>query len=379
VEDAEAVTFNDSRRAKQALLDLCDGAAERAAIDTPDSWMMRAEGARLRSAAIEALNDDPETGPNIGQDRFLHVAGVSSGSGLEILDPWLRGLLHRVLVEPSFDRSMWGREVDHFLDVLAVRDGAVSCTIRSAFAGITLPETAFELDDGVVRPAVATDFFVPIGATAPDGIVLEYRTHLPAAAAPLGLSFPDELVAEVETAHQTRLTRFLLAVALSTEAPIQEQLVMKEIDFGGGGSGRAPEEAGPIVSFANFPLGKSAVEQIREVYAGFAGKELVRLGVATRRLLLARTERVRPADQIIDYAIALESMTSKRYGDKQGKELARLLASNEAEREALESDHERFRSAREAIVHDGVVPADSPSIAQTGRDLVGGSLRARSA
>jgi hypothetical protein len=341
--------------------------------------MMRADGARLRSAVIEALSDDPEVGPNIGRERFLQVAGVSACSGLEILDPWLRSLLHRVLIEPGFDRSDWDREVGQFLDVLAVLDGAVSCTVRSAFAGMTLPEGGFELDDGMVRPAVATDFFVPIGATAPDGIVLEYRAHLPAAAAPLGLSFPEELVAEVETAHQTRVTRFLLAIALSTEAPIQEQLVMKEIDFGAGGSGKAPEEAGPIISFANFPLDKSAVGRVRSVYAGLAGKDLGRLGVATRRLLLARTERVRPADQIIDYAIALESMTSKRYGDKQGKELARLLASNEVERETLESDHERFRSAREAIVHDGVVPADSPSIAQTGRDLVGRSLRARSA
>jgi hypothetical protein len=72
----------------------------------------------------------------------------------------------------------------------------------------------------------------------------------------------------------------------------------------------------------------------------------------------------------MDCAIALESMTSKRYGEKQGKELARLLAYDATECKIIESEHERFRAAREAIVHDGVIPPDARNMAQTGRDLV---------
>jgi hypothetical protein len=364
--------------ARQALLEFCEGAARRSEIDTPDSWMRRADGARLRQGAIDALDADREIGPNIGKDRFLHVAGVAAGSGLELLDPWLGGLLHRVLIEPGLERPAWESEVNHFLDVLRIRDGTVPCTVSSAFAGIVLPDGGFKLDDGIVRPAVDGDFHVPIGQTAPAGITFEYRVELPASATPVGFSFPDELVAEVETVHQTRLTRFLLAVALTTEAPIQEQLVMKRIDFGGGGSGGLPEEVGPIVSSQRYLLDEAAIGRICDCYAALAGKDLGRLGVATRRYLIARTERVRPTDQIIDYAIALESMTAKRYGDKQGKELGRLLADTAIEREAVESEHERFRAVREAIVHDGVIPPDARAMSQTGRDLVKRALWARS-
>jgi hypothetical protein len=340
--------------------------------------MVHAGGSRFHQNAIDALHADPETGPNLGRDQFLHVAGVSAGSGLELLDPWLRSLLHRVLIEPGLRRPDWEGEISRFLDVLRVRDGTVFCAVKSAFAGIALPNAGFELDDGIVRPALDSDFHVPVGETAPVGIVFEYRTQLPASAGPVGLSFPDELVARIETAHQTRLTRFLLAVALTTAAPVQDQLVMKAIDFGGGGSGRLPEEVGPIVSSHQYLLDESAIDRICDCYLSLAGKNLGRLGVATRRFLVARTERVRPADQIIDYAIALESMTSERYADKQGKELARLLANDVSERKVIESEHKRFRAAREAIVHDGVIPPDVGGVAEMGRGLVKRSLWARS-
>ncbi len=340
--------------------------------------MMRDRGSQLRQGAIDALHADPEIGPNVGRDRFLHVAGVSAGSGLELLDTWLRGLLHRVLVEPGLERSDWEGEIGRFLDVLRVRDGTVLCVVKSALAGLVLPNAGFELEDGVVRPALGSDFYVPIGETAPAGVVFEYRAQLPAAAGPVGFSFSDEVVARTETAHQARLTRFLLTVALTTEAPVQEQLVMKAIDFGGGGSGRLPEEVGPIVSTRQYLSDERAIDRIRRCYMLLTGENLGRLGVATRRFLVARTERVRAADQIIDYAIALESMTSERYAEKQGKELAGLLADDARERKAIASEHKCFRAAREAIVHDGVIPPDVKGMAEMGRGLVRRSLWVRS-
>lgn len=340
--------------------------------------MMRSPGSELRANAIEALQADPEIGPNVGNDRFLHVAGVSAGSGLDMLEPWLRGLLHRTLLTPGLDRSEWAGEVARFLDVLSVRKGSVPCTIRSALTGITVTHTGFELDDAIVRPAVPTDFLVPIGRDAPEGVVFEYRTPLPAFAGPIGFSFPDDLVAQMESDHRARLTHFLLAVALTTEAPIQEQLVMKAIDFEGGGSGGLPEEIGPIAFQPRFLLDEPTIERIRSRYRELDGSDLSHLAVATRRFLMARTERVRPTDQIIDYAIGLESMSSRRYADKQGKELARLLADDPRERKAVESDHETFRAARERIVHDGAIPSDASFVAQVGRELVRKSLWARS-
>jgi hypothetical protein len=369
---------DENKCARQALLDLCDGASRRAAVDTTDSWMMHAPGAELRAKAIQALLADPEIGQNIGKERFLHVAGVPAGSGLEIVDSWLRPLLYATVGNPALERSDWGAEVDRFLDVLSVRDGMAPCTVRAALVGVTLTDAGFDLGDAVVRSAVDTDFHVPIGGTAPTGVVFEYRTRLPASAGPVGFPFSDELVAEMETAHQNRLTHFLLALAFATEAPIQEQLVMKEIDFGAGGSGKIPEEAGPIVSPPRFLLDEGAIERIRASYDALAETDLSRLGVATRRYLMARTERVRPADQIIDYAIALESMTAEYYAEKQGRELGRLLGKDPLARKTVESEHKTFRAAREAIVHDGRIPPDAKQVAQIGRDLVRRSLRTRS-
>ncbi len=93
---------------------------------------------------------------------------------------------------------------------------------------------------------------------------------------------------------------------------------------------------------------------------------------------MARTERVRPADQVIDYAIAIESMTKKRSGADQGKELARLIA-DPADAPSVEECRIAFRETRRQIVHDGVVPADVREPAALGEDLVRRSLRARTA
>ncbi len=86
---------------------------------------------------------------------------------------------------------------------------------------------------------------------------------------------------------------------------------------------------------------------------------------------------MRPADQVIDYAIAIESMTNERGGPKQGKELAQLIARDLEQQEAAEAEHKMFRRARETIVHEGKVPANVREAAPVGEDLVRRSLRAR--
>ena len=151
---------------------------------------------------------------------------------------------------------------------------------------------------------------------------------------------------------------------------------MGRVDFAGGGSGQDREEAGQITREYQYWLDDTANRRILECYGLLEGKDMRGIGVATRRYLLARTERVRPADQIIDYAIALESMTSEWYADKQGRELAKRISVNLAERPIAEAEHERFRAAREKIVHDGQVPGDAKEIAEVGSGLVRKSLQA---
>jgi hypothetical protein len=58
-------------------------------------------------------------------------------------------------------------------------------------------------------------------------------------------------------------------------------------------------------------LNERAAENLRQEYAALVEVPVRHVGVAVRRYLIARSERVRPADQVIDYAIAIESMTSE--------------------------------------------------------------------
>jgi hypothetical protein len=80
---------------------------------------------------------------------------------------------------------------------------------------------------------------------------------------------------------------------------------------------------------------------------------------------------------VIDYAIAIESMTSEWGGKDQGKELASVLAGDGGGHDQVESEHKAFRHARERIIHDGEIPADVAQAARLGESLVLRSLRAR--
>ena len=143
----------------------------------------------------------------------------------------------------------------------------------------------------------------------------------------------------MDAAHQNRLTRFLLAVAFATEAPIQEQLVMKEIDFGAGGSGKIPEEVGPIVSPPLFLLDDAAIERIRASYSALAESGSKSAGRPTRRYLMARTERVRPSDpdhRLFD-RLGVDDLAALRRQAGQGT--GRLLGVDLAARKEVESDH----------------------------------------
>jgi hypothetical protein len=191
------------------------------------------------------------------------------------------------------------------------------------------------------------------------------------------LTMENPVAEDATREHEEALTRLLLALAFVTVGPVQVDATMYEPVFSGSSAGEQPEIAGPILTGHLTMLNASAADDLRREYAALVDVPVRHVGVAVRRYLIARSERVRPADQVIDYAIAIESMTSEWGGKDQGKELAAVLASNGGEHKQVEGEHQAFRRARERIIHDGEIPADVAQVARLGESLVLRSLRAR--
>ncbi|HEX4436454.1 MAG TPA: hypothetical protein VH061_06610 [Solirubrobacteraceae bacterium] len=257
--------------------------------------------------------------------------------------------------------------------------GTAPCNISTTLIGVLLVNTEeIELRDAKLklgqfeRDRHRNARGGPLPAT-----VFQYETEIPAAIAAERVSFDDAVAEGATREHEEALTRLLLALAFVTGGPVQVDATMYEPVFSGSSAGEQPEIGGPILSGHLTMLNESAADDLRPAYAALVDVPVRHVGVAVRRYLMARSERVRPADQVIDYAIAIESMTSERYAQDQGKEVAALLASNDCERWQVAGEHKDFRRARERIIHEGEIPADVEHAARLGESLVLRSLRAR--
>jgi hypothetical protein len=253
------------------------------------------------------------------------------------------------------------------------------CNVNTTLVGVLLVNTEeIELTDGKLklgqydRDRHRNARGGPVPAT-----VFQYETEIPAAIATQSVSFPDPVTEDAIREHEEALTKLLLALVFVTGGPAQVDATMYQPVFSGSSFGEQPEDVGPILTGHLTMLNESAAEDLRQEDAALVDAPVRHVGVAARCYLIARSERMRPADQVIDYAIALESMTTKRGGEKQGKEIAAILASNDSERERVAGEHKDFRRARERIIHDGEIPANIEQAARLGESLVLRSLRAR--
>lgn len=289
---------------------------------------------------------------------------------------WLAGFLRVALALPPAE---WETEAERFVAFLAVDGRVVPCTIRTTLLGALLADDdRIELGDGVLRPARLDDFsHVDTQRPLPHAVVFEYSTEVPAEISCGPVDFTDDVTERTVKAHEEALTLVMLAFAFATSGPLQLDLTMREVPYLGSSSGRPEGEAGPIVVKYPTLLDRASTDRLRLEHDKLLKSPVNHVGVAVRRYLMARSERVRPSDQVIDYAIALESMTKERGGPNQGEELARLLGDSPDERKRIEASHKAFRRARERIVHEGDTPANAKEAATLGEDLVYRSLRAR--
>lgn len=289
---------------------------------------------------------------------------------------WLGGFARYAL---ACSEAEWGHIARRFNSFLTMEGGTAPCNVNTTLIGVLLVNTEeIQLRDAKLklgqfdRDRHRNARGGPLPAT-----VFQYETEIPAAIATESVSFADAVAEGATREHEEALTRLLLALAFVTGGPVQVDATMYEPVFSGSSAGEQPEIAGPILAGHPAVLNERAAENLRQEHAALVGVPVRHVGVAVRRYLIARSERVRPADQVIDYAIAIESMTSKRYGEDQGKEVAALLASNDGERRQVAGEHKDFRRARERIIHEGEIPADVEHAARLGESLVLRSLRAR--
>jgi len=119
--------------ATDALRRLCEGAVQRPEVETTDSWFQH-QGIPLRDQAVQALRADPEIGPHLKPDMFLHVP-LGAGVGFGAPEFLVQGFLRAVVQRPA---SEWDGEIERFLDVLRLRDDQAPCTVKLGLSGLSV-------------------------------------------------------------------------------------------------------------------------------------------------------------------------------------------------------------------------------------------------
>jgi hypothetical protein len=365
--------------ADETLIDefmrLCAEASGRdSVVHSVDSWL-HTEGRGYVAEVRERLLRDPVIAAIAQPDTSVMVAGAG-GWGVD-LDLLIRSAIRQLVRIPPEERS---KETRRFLRFLRLSEGTAPMTVRTTLVGLDLERgRSVDLPFGRLRAAQPIDFagspYIK-EADLPPGAVFEYQTELPARFVrtyePLAIDESWQAhIEEVERKHDERVARLLLALVLVREGPVQEHFTMRSPRYVGGGIGINPVPLAPL--FLSYPHGRGAgvpVEDLKEAATRVATIHLGGLGVAVRRYLLAVTERIRPADQIVDCSIAFEALTGKGHGPAQGKALADLIGATLPGLGSISAAHKTVKDARDLIMHTGSTPANAASIASIGTTLV---------
>jgi hypothetical protein len=355
----------------EALCGLCRAAATRNhSTETVDSWL-HYEGRPHVERALARLREDPVIGAAVQGQQFLYlVTGSGTGFGPQF---WLDGFLRAA---EKRAQGGWADEARSFLSVLRVEGGRVPVQVRTTLAGLKLgTNTAIDLPFGRLRLAQPVDFSASRHrADLPPAAVFEYEHEIPAAVAeadPFTSASGAELRQRVEVEHDRHVARVLLTLALVHDGPVQEHMVWRAPRYTESGSSVNAPPVAPIVAEWPYEIASGPrLDRLVETAEAIADISMDHLTVAVRRYLVARAERTRPTDQIVDYVIAIESMTGVGGGPPRGRALADLIASTPSDADDVEADHKRLTDLRNDIIHEGATPVDAPEVARLGRELV---------
>jgi hypothetical protein len=169
------------------------------------------------------------------------------------------------------------------------------------------------------------------------------------------------------------LGRLMVSLACSYANPVQERMVWSGPLYSGSQVGRgaipigSAWTSGPRMGYPTLELDRLA----RAAAVVARVPDITRIAIAARRYFQAITERVRPADSLIDYAIAIEAITQTSHGKKQRDRLIDLIGAGVPELAVdIAADFKLVKDTRNDIVHSNGRPTNVAGIASVARRLV---------
>lgn len=321
---------------------------------------------------VALLRRDPVIARYLALDQpMLNFAGGGTGYDLRAA---IAVFLRRV---QGGERAFEG-EAKRLLRALRLADGVVPVRVRTVLLG-------FSFDDPVALPfgqlfgATSSDLALPdTSGSGPPASVFETVVDAPAAVGDLGrdpwtADAREHAELALAEAADEPLSRLMVSLACSYANPVQERMVWVGPLYSGSQAGRgaipiaSAWTSAPRMRYPTLELGRLA--QAAAVVARVP--DITRIAIAARRYFQAITERVRPADSLIDYVIAIEAITQTSNGKTQRDRLVGLIGAGVPElRVDNAADFKLVKDTRNAIVHSRGRPTNVAGVASVARRLV---------
>jgi hypothetical protein len=318
------------------------------------------------------LRRDPVIAGYLALDQpMLNVAG--GGVGYD-----LRAAIAVFLRTVQAEEHVFGDDAQRLLRALRLTDGVVPVRVRTVLLGFSFEEPV-GLPFGQLFPATRSDLALPdASGPAPPASVFETVVDAPAIVGEAGRdpwTADDREQAELALtkAADGPLGRLMVALACSYANPVQERMVWVGALYSGSQVGHGAIPIGAAWTSAprmGYPtLERDRLAQAAAVVARVP--DIMRIAIAARRYFQAITERVRPADSLIDCVIAIEAITQTSRGKQQRDRLVALIGAGIPELNIDNAaDFKLVRDTRNDIVHSRRRPVNVAGVASVARRLV---------
>jgi hypothetical protein len=326
----------------------------------------------------EMLSCDPVIAGYLAIERPM-LTIPSSGSGYE-----LRSSIGAFLRELAVSSLPFDDEAVRFLGAMRVMDDVVPARVQVAIVGISVEERV-ALPFGSLMPATPNALALPEGEGEPPPFALfEFVVDVPAAV--VGVNARPWTASEFEDKDgvfrelvEEPLGRLMVSLALGYANPVQERVFWLAPLYSDSRVSRDAIPIGPAWSGSlrhRYP--KLEVDRLcRDAEIVACAPDVSRLALAAQRYFQAIAERIRPADKLIDYVIAIEAITRTSDGKEQCERLVALIGDGIPDSGVdNRADFKLVKDTRNDIVHGKRPPRNVASIANVAQRLVDHAITA---
>jgi len=318
------------------------------------------------------LRRDPVIAGYLALDQpMLNVA--AGGIGYD-----LRAAIAVFLRTAQAGERPFGDEAERLLRAIRLTDGVVPVRVRTVLLDFSFEEPV-ALPFGQLSPATRSELALSEASeAAPPASVFETVVDAPAIVGGAGrdpwtAAEREQAELALTEAADEPLGRLMVSLACSYANPVQERMVWIGALYSGSqvGHGAIPIgsawTSGPGMGYPTLELDR--LIQAAAVVARVP--DITRIAIAARRYFQAITERVRPADSLIDYAIAIEAITQTSQGKEQRHRLVALIGAGVPELGIDNAtDFKLVKDTRNDIVHSRRRPTNVAGVASVARRLV---------